>query len=211
MAPERLHGERADQSEMHVQRLVAGTPRRGACRPRGQLQDLAVEPLGLVGEAALRARGLDGPAGEGAAETVGQGVDGVAFRHVGHRMRRGARPGRSAQRARSVLLLDAHEAHDAPQVLDGGELDGDLALALAQGDVDSGLEVVGEVRREVVELRVTAAGSGSARLGRACPRRRATRAPRPCAPRGPRRRCAAPSAPSRRRRSGRAGHGRAQR
>ena len=65
----------------------------------------------------------------------------------------------------SAAAVDAEHVDDPVQVLDRGELDGELALALSQGDVDPGVEAVGEPGRQVVELRVAVAGPGTTRLG----------------------------------------------
>ena len=55
--------------------------------------------------------------------------------------------------------VDAEQVNDAVEVLDRGELDGQLALSLTEVDPHPGVESVREPRGQVVQLRV--AGSGT--------------------------------------------------
>ena len=67
--------------------------------------------------------------------------------------------------ALAVLLVGVHQGDDAFQVVERGELDGDLPLGLAEVDLDAGFEAVGETVGQVDE-------AGGDRLVAAALRRR---------------------------------------
>ena len=67
---------------------------------------------------------------------------------------------------RLALVAQVHRVEDPVEVLHRGELHREATLALPEGDAHPGLEAVGEVGGEVVELRAAAAGPRGAAGGR---------------------------------------------
>ena len=64
--------------------------------------------------------------------------------------------------SRGLRLDPVHEADDPVEVVDRGELHGELPLALAEGDRHPGVVAVGQPRGQVVQLRVPVPRAGSA-------------------------------------------------
>ena len=121
-------------------------------------------------------------------------------------------PASGRRRSGVALVAQVHRVEDPVEVLDRGELDREVALALPEGDRAPGSRGGPRGRRPGRR----AADGGCRRAGLGGPPGRVVvterrRAPRRCAPTGPRPRSAGPSAPWRRRPAGRAARGRDRR
>ena len=58
-------------------------------------------------------------------------------------------------------VLRNQDSEDPVQIMDAGKLDGDVALALTEVDLDLGVQTVGQSRRKIVQCRGMCSGTWS--------------------------------------------------